>query len=117
MSSDDKPTDAIPEEIFVLTGRSVGELAPRRGGEGLFAQHLTAVKITALQGQVNVFLQQFDQVLRDTPEKVGGFRLEEIEVSAGLVLNAKSGIQLVLLANAEVGGEVSAELKFVFKRS
>ncbi len=47
----------------------------------------------------------------------GGFRLDEFEVSAGIVVDAKGGVQLALLANAEAGGSVNAGFKFVFKRS
>lgn len=109
----------IPQEILIL-GASMPlddrELEPR-GGPSSRLPRLAAVDISNLQGQINVFLLQMNQIMSETPEKVEGFSLDEFEVSAGIVLEAKGGIQLILLANAEISGAVNASLKFVFRRS
>ncbi len=81
------------------------------------ANAVADVDILKLQGQVNLFLNQLNQVMQETPEKVGGFLLDEFEVSAGIVVEAKGEVKLALLANAEAGAGVNAGLRFVFKRA
>jgi hypothetical protein len=111
--------NAIPQQILVITGPPLTDQRDREPRRGLGISrlpNLQSVDITNLQEQVNVFLQQLDRVMSETPEKVGGFHLAEFEVSAGIVVEAKGGVQLALLANAEAGGGINAGLKFVFKR-
>src|SRR5689334_10524773 len=101
ISEENMPEDAIPQQIFVLTAPvrpDDADLQPRRGSPATRLSTLKSVDIVSLQGQVNVFLQQLDQVMSETPEKVGGFRLSEFEVSAGIVAQATGGVQIVLLA-------------------
>jgi hypothetical protein len=108
----------VPQEILVVaesSGSIDPGLAPRRGMTPSLPD-VKAVEITKLQGQVNVFLQQLDIVMGETPESVGKFRLAEFEVSAGIVLEAGGGVHIALLANAQARGAVNASLKFVFKR-
>jgi hypothetical protein len=112
--------ESIPNEILVVVGSSqpdLSDLEYRRSPGSHQLPNVEAVQLTQLQGQVNIFLQQLDQIMKDTPKEAGEFKLTEFEVTAGLVLEAKGKISLALLANAEVGGSVNAGLKFVFKRS
>jgi hypothetical protein len=112
--------EVVPQEILVIMGPArpdLSDLEPRRSPEAVRPLNVQPVHLTQLQGQVNIFLQQLNQIMQDTPEKVGSFHLAEFEVSAGLVLEAKGKISLALLANAEVGGSVNAGLKFVFRRA
>ena len=112
--------EKLPQEILIVTGPSAtssgGDLAARRGG-GSRLPDVNAVDITNLQSQVNVFLNQMNVVMKDTPESVGGFRLSEFEVSAGIVVEGKGGVRIALLGNVELGGQVNAGLKFVFRRT
>jgi hypothetical protein len=113
--------NTLPQEILIYTGRprpDDRDLELRGLPRALQVQDLTAVNLTNLQGQVNIFLQQLDQIMTsDTDKKVGAFRLDEFEVSVGIVVEAKGGVKLALLANAEAGTGINAGLKFVFKRS
>ena len=110
----------IPQQILVIAGPSPTdhrEREPRRGPSVFRLPTPESVDITALQGQVNIFLQQMDVIMTNTPEKIGGLHLTEFEVSAGIVVEAKGKVNLVLLGAAEAGGGLNAGLKFVFKRS
>jgi hypothetical protein len=132
------PGEPLSTQIFVLVERlpvEVPEREPRRGKSGAATgeeamsteprrwtavpgvPNLAAVDLSGLQGQVNVFLQQLNQVMTDTPEKVGTLYLAEFEISAGIVLEAKGGVKLAFLASAEAGAGINAGLKFVFKRT
>ena len=132
------PEETRSNQILVIVGKLPSEGAkrePRRGEPGLATSgdgtrqeprrwtaipgvpNIASLDISGLQGQVNVFLQQLNQIMTDTPEKVGAMHLAEFEVSAGIVLEAKGSVKLALLANAEAGGAVNAGLKFVFKRA
>lgn len=77
----------------------------------------TKVEIGQLQTQINVFLNQLDHVLSDTPEKVGSFSLTEFEITAGVVVQGKGQIGLAILGAVELSGQANAGIKFVFKRS
>jgi hypothetical protein len=101
----------IPQEILVITGPVRPDdrhLEPRRERGARRLPNLTSVDISSLQGQVSIFLQQLKQVISETPDKVGGFRLSEFEMSAGIVVEAKGGVKLALLPNAEAGGGINA---------
>ncbi len=111
------PTEPIPDQILVITGPVQPDLEFRRGEGASRLPNLKPVQLTELHGQINIFLQQINQVMTDTPQEAGSFRLEEFEVTAGIVVEAKGGVSLALFANAEVGGAVNAGLKFVFKRA
>jgi hypothetical protein len=115
------PENTLPQEILIYTGRprtDDSDLELRGWPRAPQVQDLTAVNLTNLQGQVNIFLQQLDQIMTDdTPKKVGALHLEEFEVSVGIVVEAKGGVKLALLANAEASAGINAGLKFVFKRS
>ena len=111
--------NSVPEEILVVTGPvrlDDRDLELRREPKMPRLPNIETVGISNLHGQVNVFLNQLNQIMIETPEKVGGFRLAEFEVSAGIVVEAKGGVSLALLANAEAGGGINAGFKFVFRR-
>ncbi len=114
-----------PQEMFIVTRPSAPtvkevDYEPRRNSvwEGVAEQasSLQVAGVEQLREQVNIFLQQINVVISDAPEKVGGFRLEEFEVSAEVKVEAKGEIKLALLAGGELGGGVGGGLKFVFKR-
>lgn len=110
----------VPQQIWVITGLAYLDdqsLEPRRGFLTPTVPNLASVDISGLKSQVNVFLQQLNVIMSETPEKVGEFRLNEFEVSVGIVVEATGGVQLALLANAEASGQVNASFKLVFKRS
>jgi hypothetical protein len=113
----------VPDQLYILTSTAPAaptdgydDLEPRRGPRASRLPQLTEVSITHLQQQVNVFLTQLDTVMQDTPEQVGGFRVNEFEVSVGIVVEAKGKLTLALVADAEAGGGINAGIKFVFKR-
>jgi len=109
----------LPSELLVITGSSVDDsgVSTRRQLIPTKLATVAPVDIHALQSQVNVFLQQLSVVVADAPDKVGAMHFAELEVSAGIVFHGKGEIGLALLGHAEVGGEVNAGIKFVFKRS
>ena len=110
----------IPQEVLLITGpppQESTEWSARRGG-GLprVAEYAEKIQLSELRTQINVFLAQMNVALEKVPEKVGTFKLEEFEVSAGFVVEGKGSVKLALIADAEVGGSINASLKFVFKR-
>lgn len=115
------PENTMPQEILIITGstRPSDSVREPRRGEPIPSRLLktTNIDIANLQGQVNIFLQQMNQVLNETPTDVEGFRLDQFEVSAGIVVEARGEVKLALIADAEAGGGINAGLKFVFKRS
>lgn len=109
----------IPGDILIITGTAQiddSDLEYRGLGSWL-TKHSQPISIEHLHGQVNIFLQQLNTVLSNTPDKVGDFKLSEVEVSAGLVLQGETQVTLALVANAQIGAEFNAGLKFVFKRN
>ncbi|CAN5296134.1 hypothetical protein BH10ACI1_BH10ACI1_28040 [soil metagenome] len=98
----------LPESSSQETGR--------RGGIASRMPNFTSVDVNSLQTQINVFLQQMNIVMTNTPEKVGDFKLSEFEISAAIVIQGKGQIGIALLGQAEISGQVSGGLKFVFKR-
>jgi hypothetical protein len=113
--------NTIPQEILIITGsaRPSDSVREPRRGEPIPSRLLktTNIDIANLRGQVNIFLQQMNQVLNETPAEVEGFRLDQFEVSAGIVVEARGEVKLALIADVEAGGGINAGLKFVFKRS
>ena len=111
--------DKNNDEILIFgISPSAGQTETMRGG--LITSKIpdaTKIEIGQLQAQVNIFLNQLDQVLSDTPEKVGKFDLTEFEITAGIVVQGKGKIGLAILGGVELGGQASAGIKFVFKRS
>ena len=114
------PATTVPQEILVLTGYSRlddSDLELRGEASAGWVPKVEPVDLVQLQGQVNIFLQQVDQILTKTPEQVGKFHLSEFEIAVGIVVEAKGEVKLAWLAKAEVGGSIDASMKFVFKRS
>jgi|SRR5581483_5284705 len=90
------------DTIVVVTGDSV----PTRGGG------IKTLKIDELAVNVNVFIEQMGDLLAKTPETVGKFHFEELEVYAEVTGKGT-------LALLGTGGEVGATggLRFVFRRA
>jgi hypothetical protein len=108
----------IPEDMVIITQSAPSDdyySDPRRGAPTVKLPSLSSVDINDLQVQINIFMQQLSQVMRDTPEKIGAFHLDEFEVQAGLVVEGKGGIRIGLVS--EIGGNVNASFKFVLRRS
>ena len=112
-------TAAAPEQVlYLVSGTPIPAAAEvRRGFELPAIVKAAPIDLQQFQSQVNIFLTQMSTVVNTAPEKAGKFRLEELEISAGIVLEAKGEVKLALLANAEAGGSVNAGLKFVFRRA
>ena len=70
------------------------------------------LKVEWLAENVNLFIGQMGALLENTPQKVGRFQFEELEVHAEI-----SGKGTLMLFGT--GGEVGATggLRFVFRRS
>jgi hypothetical protein len=110
---------SLPQTMYVLTDSTAtfnDEHATRSGPRLPLGVTLQAVDITALQGQIAVFLRQLDVVMAEAPNTVAGYDLAEFEVAASIVLEGRGSVNLALLANAEAGGQVSGTIRFVFKK-
>lgn len=71
----------------------------------------TKLNVNQLTTNVNIFLGQIDSLLNETPEKVGNFRFDELELYAEVSSN---GELKMLGTGVGVGG--MGGLKFVFRR-
>ena len=69
------------------------------------------ISVQDLSTNINMFVEQVNIILSTTPEKVGGFRLDEIEIHAEITAK---GSLAILGTGGEVGG--SGGLRFVFRR-
>jgi hypothetical protein len=80
-----------------------------RGGGSRQAKPLN---VKVLADNVNMFIGQLGSILEETPEKLGKFHFEELEVHAEITGTGK----VVLFG---IGGEMGATggLRFVFRRS
>jgi hypothetical protein len=70
------------------------------------------LKVEVLAENVNLFIGQMGTILENTPEKLGKFNFEELEVHAEI--NGKGTVSLL-----GTGGEIGAAggLRFVFRRT
>jgi hypothetical protein len=96
-----KKRTAPAASIWVATAEAVEV----RGGR------LQQLEIDQLTVNVNVFLNHMNEVLKNTPEKVGKFQFVEFEVSAEVSAEG----QLVLMGTGGKAG-LTGGLKFVFRR-
>jgi hypothetical protein len=80
-----------------------------RGGS---AKQAKTLKVEVLADNVNLFIGQMGEILEKTPEKLGKFHFEELEVHAEVTGKGT-------LALFGTGGELGATggLRFVFRRS
>ena len=92
------------DTMWVVTGEPV---VTRGGGK-----QVKPLKVEWLAENVNLFIGQMGALLENTPQKVGRFQFEELEVHAEI-----SGKATLMLFGT--GGEVGATggLRFVFRRS
>ena len=104
MSEKDQDRDAI---TIVATAE---EAEGMRSVSGVLTKRLQ-IEVDQLAVNVNLFLDQMGDVVAETPDTVGDFRLAEIEVSAEITGKG----QVVLWG---VGGEVGGGggIKFVFRK-
>ena len=93
------------DEILVVTSEITEST---RGGP----KQAKALKVEELTVNVNLFIEQIGSILKNTPEKLGKFHFEELEVHAEIT--GKGTIALF-----GTGGELGAAggLKFTFRRS
>jgi hypothetical protein len=93
------------DTIWVVTNES----EETRGGRG---REVKPLKIEELAVNINLFLEQVGGILEKTPEKLGKFHFDELEVHAEIT--GKGTIALF-----GTGGELGAAggLRFVFRRS
>jgi len=92
------------DTIWVVTSEPI---ATRGGG-----RQSKPLRVEVLADNVNLFIGQMGAILEKTPEKVGKFHFEELEVHAEI-----SGKGTLTLFGT--GGEIGATggLRFVFRRS
>jgi hypothetical protein len=74
--------------------------------------HIRQIDVNQVAVNVNLFLEQMGDVLSNTPEKLGRFHLDEIEVHADISAEG----QLILLGTGGRTG-LSGGVKFVFRRT
>jgi hypothetical protein len=88
------------DTVWIVTGEPV-----TRG------DRLRELKVEELSVNVNLFLEQMNDVLDKTPEKLGKFQFAEFEIHAEVTAKGT-------LAILGTGGEIGAAggLKFVFRR-
>jgi len=92
------------DTIWVVTGGSITR------GNG--SKQTKPLKVEVLADNINLFIGQIGAILSNTPEKLGKFHFEELEVHAEIT--GKGTIALF-----GTGGEIGAMggLRFVFRRS
>src|SRR5437588_9485431 len=93
------------DTIFVVTSEAV---EATRGGP----KQTRPLKVGDLAVNINLFIEQIGGILETTPEKLGKFQFEELEVHAEIT--GKGSIALL-----GTGGELGAAggLRFTFRRS
>jgi hypothetical protein len=91
--------------IWVVTSEPI---ATRGGG----LKQAKPLQVEVLADNINLFIGQIGQILADTPEKLGKFHFDELEVYAEI-----SGKGTITLFGT--GGEIGATggLRFLFRRS
>jgi hypothetical protein len=70
------------------------------------------IKVEVLRQNVNLFMTQIEQVIKETPDKVGGFRLSEFSVTAEVSAEGS-----LLLIGTGVKAEATGGLTFKFTRA
>ena len=110
--------NGIPDEILLVP--IPDEIAPANydplldsvvEGDRKASKAITA-RLSELSPALKEFLSQLKVLLKDAPEVLGDFGLEEVEVSAGVTINGK----FVLFGIGAEGG-MDGGLKFLFKRT
>ena len=93
------------DTIWVVISESIAT-------RGTGTKQAKPLKVDVLAENINVFIGQMGTILEKTPEKLGKFNFEELEVHAEV--NGKGSIMLF-----GIGGEVGATggLRFVFRRT
>lgn len=93
------------DTIWVVTSEPIAT-------RGTGIKQAKLLKVDILAENVNLFIGQMGTILENTPEKLGKFNFEELEVHAEI--NGKGTISLL-----GTGGEIGATggLRFVFRRT
>jgi hypothetical protein len=93
------------ETIWVVTSEPIAT-------RGTGIKQAKPLKVDVLAENINLFIGQMGTILEKTPEKLGKFNFEELEVHAEI--NGKGSVMLF-----GTGGEIGATggLRFVFRRT
>ncbi|MFN8594974.1 MAG: hypothetical protein U0559_02135 [Anaerolineae bacterium] len=116
--SDQQPSDSIIVYTMPDVSEKTNDYDQMRGDydqerKWFGSPKPTTVSSVKLQQQINVFLVQMGEALKETPAEVGGFKLNEIEISAGIT----AGLEIALIGLGSAKGELTGGLRFTFKRS
>ena len=103
----------VPMPIEEAPGEDDG-YDPLRGDEWDNKKAVKAVptRLSKLSANLHEFLSQVETLLHEVPETLSEFKLEEIEVSAGLTASGK----FVIFGIGAEGG-IEGGLRFAFKRT
>ena len=96
-------TDKDKNTIWIVTSESM----TTRGGARLKQQSIDELSVN-----INLFLEQMGNVLEKSPEKIGKFHFEELEVHAEVTAQGTIAMLGTGLQAGATGG-----LRFVFRRS
>lgn len=110
----------IPDEILIIPLSNEIESADEYEGESLRGESVESSKtakavstrLSELSTGLKEFLLQVDTLLKSTPDTLSDFRLDEVEVSAGVTVNGK----FVLFGIGAEGG-MEGGLRFLFKKT
>jgi hypothetical protein len=93
------------DTMWVVTGEPIAT-------RGTGIKQAKPLKVDVLTENIQLFIWQMGNILEKTPEKLGGFNFEELEVHAEV--NGKGSVMLF-----GTGGEIGATggLRFVFRRT
>ena len=92
------------DEILVVTSEP-GMAGVRGGG-------VQPLKVEELSTNITIFVQQVGRVLESTPETVGKFHFDEVEIHAEI---SADGTIAILGSGVHAG--VAGGLRFIFRRS
>ena len=104
-------------ELLVIADEEVSSRDnDRRGIDYKEILGIKPINLGEFKDQVNNFIGQLDFVMKNSPNQEGAFKLDTIEVSASVLIQAKGGVKLALLAKAEASAQINPCIKFVFKK-
>jgi hypothetical protein len=107
--------DKDAEQILIFTGLSEQPETGRveRGlGERILKRGVSAVSVSALKENMQMFFRQLQEIVGPGKETIGAFELSQIEVTAQVTGDGK-----VCLLGTGAKIEVQGGIKFVLKRS
>lgn len=101
----EQESTANNDSIWVVTSESI---ATRGGG----SRQAKPLKVEVLAENMNLFIGQFSDILEKTPQKLGNFHFDELEIHAEIT---GKGTIALLGTGAELGA--AGGIRFVFRRS